>query len=203
MIKRLFTLVFALAMTGIVVAQNDWNNNYNEVNNEGKVSKRGNADSLGTDKQVPIGQYVWTVNRKFGDVIPSQPDTVLHMFMNDGMAYGLRGEYVYTGNEGSPRTHRIFVDRDEPEQNIFAQNYDYFITAPDKLHFINTLSPITNISFFSNGNSNDGTDRIKAIFAVNANKRLGVGFNSTMTMPVDTIRTQIPVSLVQHSSVLT
>lgn len=176
MIKRLFTLVFALAMTGIVVAQNDWNNNYNEVNNEGKVSKRGNADSLGTDKQVPIGQYVWTVNRKFGDVIPSQPDTVLHMFMNDGMVYGLRGEYVYTGNEGSPRIHRIFVDRDEPEQNIFAQNYDYFITAPDKLHFINTLSPITNISFFSNGNSNDGTDRIRAIFAVNANKRLGVGF---------------------------
>jgi hypothetical protein len=176
--KRAITITFLLICTSVIGFAQENNNTFNQVDANGNRTRRGDSrtDSTDNDKEVPIGQYVWTVDRRFGDIIKAEPDTVPHMFMNDGMAYGLRGEYNYTGNEGSPRYNRIFTDQPEPEQNIFAQNYDYFITAPDKLHFINTLSPFTNISYFTNGSKEDGTDRIKAIFAVNANKKLGLGF---------------------------
>ena len=32
-------------------------------------------DSMGTDKEIPRGLHVWTVDNKFGDISKAQPDT--------------------------------------------------------------------------------------------------------------------------------
>ena len=44
-----------------------------------------------------------------------------------------------------------------------------------ELRFTNTLSPITNLNFYSCGDRTDGEDYLKALFAANVNKRLGFG----------------------------
>jgi len=142
-------------------------------------SRRNNsADSLGSDKEIPTGVHVWTINERFGDVTAAQPDTMPHMYMNTVFTTGLRGEYNTTGNLGSPRQNRIFVDRTQPEQFIFTQPYDYFITPLSQFHFTNTLSPITNLSYNKVGDRTNGEDHFSAKFAVNVNKRLGVGFKA-------------------------
>ena len=156
---------------------------YNQLTDDGVYSESG-ANSFGArrdstrqkDKVIPKGLKVWTVDERFGDRIAARPDTLSHMFMNSVFTTGERGEYNTTGNLGAPRINRIFIDRTLGEQFIFTQPYDFFITRPDKFLFTNTLSPITNLTYNECGDRTNGEDHLKALFGVNAGKRLGVGF---------------------------
>ncbi len=136
---------------------------------------RNSGDSTHTNKEIPRGMKVWTVDRLFGDRIYAEPDTAHHLFMNTIFTNGLYGEYNNLGNLGSPRLNRIVIDRFQGDDFIFAQPYDFFITQPDEFHFTNTLSPITNLSYNTCGSGNYGEDHLTALFATNAGKKLGVG----------------------------
>ena len=176
--KLIFALPVLLVLACLPVGAQDFNqltdNGSFTSSNTNSTSRR---DSLQhKDQEVPKGLKVWTVDERFGERIAAEPDTMPHMYMNSIFTEGLRGEYNTLGNLGSARINRIFIDRDENEQFIFTQPYDYFITPVDKFHFTNTLSPITNISYNTCGNRTNGEDHFKALFGVNAGKRLGVGF---------------------------
>ncbi|MBR6944800.1 MAG: hypothetical protein IKH64_02480 [Prevotella sp.] len=139
--------------------------------------RRPSRDSVGgSNKEIPKGLKVWTIDEQFGDRFTAVIDTMPHMYMNSIFTAGTRGEYNILGNLGSPRQNRIFIDRQQPSQFSFMEPYDYFITPVEQFHFTNTLSPITNISFNTCGNQTNGEDHIKALFAVNAGKRIGIGF---------------------------
>ena len=72
----------------------------------------GVSDSIqGQHKEVPKGIKMWTIDERFGDRIPTQPDTLSHMYQNTVFNTGMRGEYNSLGNLGSPRINRIFIDR--------------------------------------------------------------------------------------------
>ena len=153
---------------------------FNQMDEDGNVTRRStkhNADSLGTDKEIPKGIKVWTVDERFGDIRKAELDTVPHMFMNTIFGTGLRGEYNTLGNVGSPRINRVFIDRQDDGQFLFTQPYDYFVKPVSTFHFTNTLSPFTNLTYNTAGNRTNGEDHFTAKFGVNAGKRLGVGFN--------------------------
>lgn len=136
-----------------------------------------NTDSLGSDKEIPKGIRVWTVDERFGDTKAAVVDTLQHMYMNTTFTEGLRGEYNTLGNMGTARLNRIFIDRRNTQGNfIFTEPYDYIVNPVSDFHFTNTYSPITNITLNSCGDKVTGEDDFKAMFAVNANKRLGAGF---------------------------
>ena len=174
----LILLLFALVNT----ASAQFPDTFNQLTPDGVISNgnrgsnRQSGDSLGTDKEIPIGLRVWTIDPRFGDIKTATPDTLSYMFMNTIFTTGLRGEYNTTGNLGAPRINRVFIDRPQSESFVFTQPYDFFITPIQDFHFTNTLSPITNVSYNECGDQTEGEDHICAKFAVNANKRLGVGF---------------------------
>ena len=179
--KKLLFLSLLLAAANSLYAQIRQDDmGYNSIDANGDITnqknRRHNADSLGTDKEIPEGIYTWTIDRRFGDRTPAKPDTLQHMFMNSIFTTGLRGEYNTTGNLGSPRQARIFIDRKEDEKFIFANPYDFVITPIEQFHFTNTLSPFTNLSYNNCGNRINGEDHFKALFGVNVGKKLGVGF---------------------------
>lgn len=155
---------------------------FNQITEDGlyttaEQNRQGRRDSLGHDnKEIPKGLKVWTVDERFGDRIEAVPDSSSHLFMNTIFTSGLRGEYNTTGNLGSPRINRIFADRSMPEQFMFIQPYDFFITPVSDFQFTNTLSPFTNLSYNECGDKTNGEDHFKAIFGVNAGKKLGMGF---------------------------
>ena len=128
-------------------------------------------------KEIPIRLRTWKVSNDFGVCDSIVPDTVSHMFQNDNFTDGLRGEYNILGNHGSPRMARLFALRPITfSYFFFSDPYDYFIKPFNELYFTNTLSPITNISYHECGSSDNGEDRIRALFAVNAGKDVGLGF---------------------------
>lgn len=179
--KRHVTLIMFFAMLPFIGwAQIGNYDNYNEMDDNGNFrqrSSRQNVDSLGTDKEIPKGLKVWTVDSKFGDIRKAEPDTLSHMYMNSIFTTGKYGEYNTLGNVGSPRISRIFIDRNEDGQFIFTHPYDFFVKPVDTFHFTNTLSPFTNLNYNTCGNRTNGEDHFTAKFGVNSGKRLGVGFN--------------------------
>ena len=177
MYRHFISLTLFVLMPLMAWAQFD---SFNQMDEDGNVTRRStkhNADSLGTDKEIPKGIKVWTVDERFGDIRKAELDTVPHMFMNTIFGTGIRGEYNTLGNVGTPRINRVFIDRQDDGQFLFTQPYDYFVKPVSTFHFTNTLSPFTNLTYNTAGNRTNGEDHFTAKFGVNAGKRLGVGFN--------------------------
>ena len=175
--KRYLVIIYVVLFCSSVSAQIEEefdNDGFNQASNTFNPSHK--ADTTKTKKQAPRGMYVWTIDKDFGDRTLQVKDTTQHLFMNSGLTQGRYGEYNTTGNLGAPRINRIFIDRKDGSDFFFVKNYDFFLTKPEDLRFTNTLSPITNLNYYSCGDKTNGEDYIKALFAVNANKQLGGGF---------------------------
>ena len=179
--KRVYIFSFLLCAATSVAAQNNYGAGYQQIDENGHISSHkgnrdGTVDSSGIHREIPKGLKVWTVDERFGDRTPAQIDTLSHMYMNSTFTTGLYGEYNTTGNMGAPRINRIFIDRPEYQPFIFTQPYDFFVKPISLFHFTNTYSPITNITLNSAGDRTNGEDDFKAIFAVTAGKKIGIGF---------------------------
>ena len=126
---------------------------------------------------IPKGLYTWTIDRRFGDIIPVEPDTVPHLYMNTTFNSGMYGEYNTTGSNYTARLNRIYIDRPFGEYFIFNDVYSFVNKKPDTFLFMNTLSPYTRIDYDNCGDKTNGEDHIDAKFGVNVNKRLNFGFD--------------------------
>ena len=111
--------MLSLALSS-ALAQDDFTR-LDEDGNFSTGKKENRKDSLGSNKEIPVGLKVWTVDPRFGDRIAAQPDTLSHMFMNKAFTYGMRGEYNMLGNLSSPRLNRVFVNRPADGQFIFTE----------------------------------------------------------------------------------
>ncbi len=136
----------------------------------------GRDTTQSSEKIVPIGSYAWKIDKRFGTITPAESDTLPDNFQNFNLTAGPTGQYNFLGNLGSPRLSRLFMDRKPYSNFIFADPFDYFYTPVNEFLFTNTLSPITNLSYHSCGNKQDGEDRLRAYFASNINKISGIGF---------------------------
>ena len=177
------TILFSLfvLVANAAMAQTDGTTPYDDgtFTADGYRNNRniGRSDSIQSEhKEIPRGLKVWTIDERFGDRKVAVPDTLSYMYMNSNLTYGKRGEYNTLGNLGSPRQNRIFIDRPATSEFFFLDPYDMFIVQPNNFQFTSTLSPITVLSYNTAGNRNNGEDRFKAIFAVNAGKEWGFGF---------------------------
>ena len=178
------SIFFCIGLVEVATAQTNLTadvRDIQQINADGTVvtkkQMQAQADSLGTDKEIPKGLKVWTVDARFGDIIPAEPDTLSPNFQNTIFTTGLYGQYNTTGNLGAPRQNRIFIDRQEDNEFFFVNPYDYVVPNPETFHFTNTLSPFTNLTFNTAGNREQGEDHIAAKFGVNIGKKIGVGFN--------------------------
>ena len=145
--------------------------------NDNTFNPNAALDSLkASHKDIPKGIRVWTIDERFGDIVPAVRDTVQRLFMNTIFTTGRYGEYNTTGNLGDPRIARLATDRDLFSRNPYLEPYGYFLTKPSELLYTNTLSPLTNLFYASCGDKTDGEDHLKVLFANNVNKDFGFGF---------------------------
>ena len=185
MSKRLTFFIMLVLVLTEVSAQNT--RTYNQVDENGVFSQRSdgngnqNFNKHNNDttrhKEIPKGIYVWTVDRRLGDIIPAEPDTLPHLFPNTTFNTGYYGEFNTTGSNYTARESRIFIDRDEYDYFIFTQPYGFVSKQPDEWLFLNTLSPYTRILYDECGDKTDGEDHIDAQFGINAGKRFNIGFD--------------------------
>lgn len=186
--RKIFFIVTILLICGTISAQNT----YQQSQFTGQFgSSASGVDSNLYDRNgnpidttsvidastIPIGLSCWEIDRQFGNMTEVPVDTLQHDFQNTNDTGGPTGHYTYLGNLGSPRISHIFFERKDPEQFFFLDPYDFTVIEPEDVVYTNTKSPFTNLTYYKQGGSSDGEERFKAYFAVNANKRLGFGFN--------------------------
>ena len=182
--KKICTLLLLLVCTTTIVQaqtynQLDDNGNFtqrDEYGNNGNFNPNSN-DSTSKNKEVPYGVRFWTIDRRFGDIRPTIPDTLHHLFQNTIYNTGIYGEYNSIGNNYTARQSRIFINRPYMSTFYFTDAYSYTTKEPDQFQFMNTLSPYTNITYDNCGDKQFGEDHIDAKFGVNVNKNMGLGFD--------------------------
>ena len=173
MIRRLLYLLF-LVVPAIASGQNrSTGSGHGEVFSPFKSNTK---DSTKSKQLIPIEIHQWKIDRKFGNRIEIDADTMQFMFQNWHLTEGVDGQYNYLGNMGTPRETRLYFNRPTSTTYDFLQPYDYFYTTPDRFIFTDTKSPYTNLSYHSSGSKVDGDDRFRAYFTTNAGKHFGVGF---------------------------
>ena len=178
--RNTLLLLFIACMTTMqaqVFQEMDANGNVKQTYDANGNFNPNRRDSLGSNKEIPKGVWAWTVDRKFGDIIPCELDTMHHLYQNSIYNTGRYGEYNSIGSNYTTRLSRIFIDRKPRNEFYFLDGYDYMRKEPEQFHFLNTLSPYTNLTYENCGNKQNGEDHLAAKFAVNANKRLGFGFD--------------------------
>lgn len=186
--RKIFFIAIILLIYGTISAQNTYQ--------QGQFTRQFGSSASGTDSNlydrngnpidttsvidastIPIGLSCWKIDRQFGNMTEVPVDTLQHDFQNTNDTGGPTGHYTYLGNLGSPRISHVFFERKDPEQFFFLDPYDFTVVEPEDVVYTNTKSPFTNLTYYKQGGSSDGEERFKAYFAVNANKRLGFGFN--------------------------
>ena len=158
--------------------QEQENHNSHSNSNRNKQSTTWGRDTTrGKQIPLPMGVFQWKVDPRLGGVIPAEnTDTAVHNFQNWKLQDGMTGNYSHTGNTGSARLSRIFIDRERNKENIFLAPLDYFRGGISNFLFTNTKSPITNLAYHSSGDKESGEERVRGNFATNINKISGVGF---------------------------
>ena len=182
--KNIITLLLLLVCTTTIVQAQTYNQlddsgNFtqrNEYGNNSNFNPNSN-DTTSKNKEVPYGVRFWTIDRRFGDIRPTIPDTLHHLFQNTIYNTGVYGEYNTIGNNYTARQSRIFIDRPYMSTFFFTDAYSYTTKEPDQFQFMNTLSPYTNITYDNCGDQQHGEDHIDAKFGVNVNKNTGFGFD--------------------------
>ena len=157
--KKIITLLLLLVCTTTIVQaqsynQLDDNGNFtqrNEYGNNSNFNPNSN-DTTSKNKEVPYGVRFWTIDRRFGDIRPTVPDTLHHLFQNTIYNTGIYGEYNTIGNNYTARQSRIFIDRPYMNTFFFTDAYSYTTKEPDQFRFMNTLSSYTNITHDNCGN---------------------------------------------------
>jgi len=82
---------------------------------------------------------------------------------------------AYTGNVGSPTQSRIFSERAESRDFIFADPYDAVIITPQNGLFYDTKVPYTNVLYTRGGSSDRMEEQFKVMMTSNFGKKINVG----------------------------
>lgn len=179
-----FTMLLLLSITASAQLGNI-QNQYSQLGSSAsgvdrnKYDRNGNpidSTAVNDASTVPISLHSWTIDERLGTIFNVPVDTLQYMFQNSNDTGGETGDYNYLGNLGSPRLSRIFFEREDNNQFIFTDPYDFTVRKPKDIIYTNTKSPFTNLTYYKQGDGRYGEERFKSYFAVNANKRLGVGF---------------------------
>ena len=81
----------------------------------------------------------------------------------------------YLTNTGSAAQTRIFSDRKEARDFIFADVYDYYITDPLNAEFYDTKVPYTHVMYTTAGGSGNKNERLKGTLTMNFGRQINIG----------------------------
>lgn len=111
-----------------------------------------------------------------GDPYVAPMDTNRLNFANSTLVEGKSLGIGYLANMGSAAQSKIFTERKEARDFIFADAFDYWITSPDNAYFYDTKIPYTNISYTTDlFASPNHSDRLKGVLTSNFGKRINIG----------------------------
>ncbi len=115
------------------------------------------------------------LTRMIGDRYVAPMDTDRINFYNTMIPDSRSLAIGYLANNGSPAQTKIFSERKEARDFIFADAYDYYITTPENAYFYDTKIPYTLVNYETGGGSTNKEDHLSGVLTMNFGKKLNVG----------------------------
>ena len=145
----------------------------------GERLQAGNAGIQALDAFIDSTASItfWNITRRTGEMYPVVPDTFLTDYFNRTNPDGAGISVAHLGNLGLPMESRIFFDRGDRSQFLFADGFWPYAKEPDRFNFINTKIPYSTVSYQRAGSRPNLEERLQALLAVNYGKELNFGFD--------------------------
>jgi hypothetical protein len=138
-----------------------------------KIPEYTPVSAIDTTKRITY----WRITKRTGEIISGNPDTTLTDYVNRLHADGMSISMAYPGNFGLPMESRIYFDRPDRTNFMFADHYYNYAFTPEKHNFINTKIPYSNFTYHSGGSRESKEERLLGLLSLNFGKELNVGFN--------------------------
>lgn len=134
-------------------------------------------DSLLTDSAALQrgGIIAYNLSPRLGEPYIVQMDTNRLNFANSTLTEGRSLSVGYLANIGSPAQTRIFSERKEARDFIFADGFDYYITTPENANFYDTKIPYTNVTYTMGGSNQKKEERLNGVLTLNFGKKINIG----------------------------
>lgn len=128
-------------------------------------------------EQPTVDQFVknWRMIDLFGTVDSLQSDT-LHLNYHELHpvdSYSIASSY--NGNMGSPLQSKIYADRKESSDFMFANAYLPYMQTIQTTRFYTTKTPFSTLKYLTGGTNYRESDDVGFLFTANANKNLNFG----------------------------
>ncbi len=117
----------------------------------------------------------YQLTRSIGDPYMAPMDTNRLNYGNSTLVEAKSVGIGYLANVGSPAQTKIFSERKEARDFVYADAYDYYITTPENAYFYDTKLPYTNIMYAQAGGSQTREDQLKGVLTWNFGKRINMG----------------------------
>lgn len=128
-------------------------------------------------KKATISVKTWNIKGKSATVDSIAVDTVHLNFQNDNHIDRFSIANAYRGNLGSPIQSKIYFDRPDNHEFIFADAYHPYLRRVETATFYNTTTPFSSLYYLSGGTNYYEDEQIRFLFTANANKKLNAGIN--------------------------
>ncbi|MDR2040770.1 MAG: putative porin [Tannerella sp.] len=112
---------------------------------------------------------------RLGDPYRAPMDTNYLNMANHTLAEGQGIAIAHTGNIASPSQSRIFAERNEERDFIFAEAYDRYLVTPRNGCFYDTKVPYSNILYTRAGGSVNREEQLKIILTSNFGRKINAG----------------------------
>ena len=130
-----------------------------------------------SEKTVRKPGNAWIVDKTLGTHYKSTIDTLPYNYQKQAIPSMVTDAYATTGNLGAEGQTQIFFERNPHSDFFFNDALKAWMPSIETTKFYNVYIPMTLLSYNFGGNKKSNQDRLRAIFAGNVNRRIGVGAN--------------------------
>ena len=126
---------------------------------------------------------VYRLTDKLGERYIAPMDTQRMNFSNSMLIEGRGLSVGYLANIGAPAQSRLFSERGEENDFIFADAYKYYMITPQNAYFYDVKDPYTHLTYLPNlfGNKQNSEERFFGVLTSNFGKRLNIGIDFDYT----------------------
>lgn len=117
----------------------------------------------------------YSLTEDLGESYVAPMDTNRLNYANTTLVDGRGVSVSYLGNIGSPAESRIFSERPETNDFIFADPYNYYRVTPKNALFYDVKAPYSNVTYTFAGASINKEERLKGVLTSNFGKKINVG----------------------------
>ncbi|MDE7466649.1 MAG: putative porin [Muribaculaceae bacterium] len=127
-------------------------------------------------KSYPPGN-AWTLSWPLGEHKTAAIDTLLYGYQREFVPAIKSDAWASTGAFAAEGLDMVYFSRPSRSQFIFDDALMGWIPRFNTQKFYNVYIPMTLLTYNFGGNRENHTDRLKAVFAGNVNRKIGVGAN--------------------------